>query len=280
MVASCYDLRTNQYSICAQDAETNDLATWVPQAEQPALTLDGSSLAYRSTDPAQPGLYTLALRVTAENRLTITQQSAISITHEVDAQWPTWSPDGKRIAYAQHEAEEQAWFVYIADVGNGPPQRMRAGEWPTWGPNGMLALTTCSAETECGIYVYDPLTDGLRRLTSSVQDRAAAWSPSGQEIAYMSDIGRSTNLYVVQVDSGHVRQLTRNLFTDGMPTWSPDGQRIAYITNRDDDWAVYVLHPALGEHNERILSLGAQSADWLRFHPVWVPPVLTLAPPR
>jgi Tol biopolymer transport system component len=281
LVATCYDHRTNQYDICAQNAEDNVLQTWLTMAEQPAMTLDGMRLAYRSTDVAHPGLYAVYLTsthaisdasatVVMSGVVSVTAQSPVTITTVAEAHHPTWSPDGTQVAFSQYDAAEEAWFIYIARVGSGePPARIHQGEWPDWGQNGLLAFTTCGEENACGIHIYDPRAQTLRKVTNSAQDRAPAWSPSGREIAYMSDIGRSMNLYVVQIDSGHVRQLTRNLFTDVMPTWSPDGQRIAYVTNRDDDWTVYVLHPAFGEQNLRLAVLGAESADQLRFHLCW-----------
>ena len=91
----------------------------------------------------------------------------------------------------------------------------------------------------------------------------------------MSDIGRSLNLYVVHAESGHVRQITTNLFTDILPAWSPDGQRIAFVNNRDDQWAMYTTHPyPQGGQETRIAALGAESADWLRFRLSWVAPVV------
>ena len=101
----------------------------------------------------------------------------------------------------------------------------------------------------------------------------AGWSPSGDELAYTSDIGRSNNLYVVHAQSGTVRQITRNLFTDSTPVWSPDGQRIAYVTNRDDDWAIYTIHP-YGDQQQHIAVLGAESADPQRFRLSWVAKVI------
>ena len=89
----------------------------------------------------------------------------------------------------------------------------------------------------------------------------------------MSDVGRSYNLYVVHAQSSHVRQITRDLFTDIVPTWSPDGQRIAYVTNRDDDWSLYTQHP-YGNRLEHLTPLGEQSADSLRFRISWVARVL------
>lgn len=290
IVASCYDHRSDQSSLCAQNAYDNQLQTLLPYAEQPALTLDGSVLSYRSTDPAQPGLYAVAVLTETETASalgttdpptatveTVTLGTPITITTATDAHYPTWSPKGMRLAYSQYDSLEQEWFVYIAlPDGTAAPRRIHQGEWPSWGPTGLLAFTTCSGENLCGIHIFDPTDWSLRRLTSSVQDRASGWSPSGDEIAYMSDIGRSYNLYVVHAQSSHVRQITRDLFTDIVPTWSPDGQRIAYVTNRDDDWSLYTQHP-YGNRLEHLTPLGAQSADGQRFRLSWVARVLHFA---
>ncbi len=271
LFATCYDPHSNQYDICAQNAEDQELKTWIPHAEQPAVTLDGKLLAYRSSAPAQPGLYAMD----------VLSGTVITITAAADAHYPTWSPDGRRVAYTQYDTEQADWFIYIAAIGSDtPPQRIRKGSWPDWGPNGLLAFTTCAAENDCGIYVYDPLTGALRRVTNSKQDKAAAWSPSGDEIAYSSDIGLSHNLYVVVVKvegdkAPWGRQITKNLFADVMPIWSPDGQRIAFITNHRDDWSVYSIHPWPGQGQpEHLFSLGAESADWQRLQLAWTAAVV------
>jgi tetratricopeptide (TPR) repeat protein len=267
LVATCYEPHDNRYDICAQNAEDNVLETWIRHAEQPAITLDGSWLAYRSADHQRPGLYAMD----------VISGTVVTITVDANAHHPTWSPDGTHLAYTQYDEEQADWFIYIAQVGaDKPPQQIRKGEWPSWGPGGFLAFTTCGQENDCGIYVYDPSTGALRKVTASKQDRAAAWSPSGDEIAYTSDIGLSFNLHIVNIKIADTwgRQITKNLFTDVMPVWSPDGQRIAFITNHNDDWSVYSIHPYPGVQAEHIVSLGAESADWQRIRLAWTAPIV------
>lgn len=261
LIGTCYNARDDQYDVCAQNADDEALETWILNAEQPDVSLDGRRLAYRSVDPKGAGLYALDLN----------DGTTITVTTAPSAHYPTWSPDGAQLAYTQYDQEQADWFIYIATVGSEePPQRIRQGAWPDWGPNGLLAFATCGTENECGIYTYDPESGNLARITNAKQDRAPAWSPSGDELAYMSDIGLSLNLYVVQTETMHVRQITKNLFTDVMPVWSPDGQRIAFLTNHNDGWSAYSIHPWPGEGQaEHILTVGAESADWQRMQLAW-----------
>lgn len=54
-----------------------------------------------------------------------------------------------------------------------------------------------------------------------------SWSPDGRSIAYSTDRGGATNVWVRDVSAGSERQLSTN--GGVMPTWSPDGAEIAYL---------------------------------------------------
>jgi len=97
-----------------------------------------------------------------------------------------------------------------------------------------------------------PIEKGpTRNLTrsSGSDDRAAAWSPDGKSIAYISDASGEDEIWITdqagkgeatKVSSGHEAQL-RN------PLWSPDGSRIAFS---DKDGKLFVVMVADGAEVE------------------------------
>jgi len=82
---------------------------------------------------------------------------------------------------------------------------------------------------------------------------ATSISPDGRQIVFarewidqMKDQSR-TNLWLVDVESGRVRELTRGNWRDSGPVWSPDSKRIAFLSDRDGTSQVNVAYMDTGE---------------------------------
>jgi hypothetical protein len=136
-------------------------------------------------------------------------------------QWlPHWSPDGQWIAYTD-EAEGGPW------AATGP-----AG----LGGGGILGSgigfgSTNPVRTFADIWrVRADGTGSPERLTDVPgDDRAAAYSPDGTQIALDSTRGGGTEIWIINADgSGAARQLTHAYGGTWGATWSPDGRRIAF----------------------------------------------------
>ena len=97
-------------------------------------------------------------------------------------------------------------------------------------------------------------------------------SPDGRQIVFargwidqMKDQSR-TNLWLVDVESGRVRELTRGNWRDTAPVWAPDSKRIAFLSDRDGTNQVHVLYVDTGDvaqltHLQRAASNLAWSPD-------------------
>jgi dipeptidyl aminopeptidase/acylaminoacyl peptidase len=98
---------------------------------------------------------------------------------------------------------------------------------------------------------------------------ATSISPDGRQIVFtrewtdqMKDQLR-TNLWVVDVDSGRVRELTRGGWRDSAPVWSPDSKRIAFLSDRDGTNQVHTMYVDTGEVAQLThLSRAASSLKW------------------
>lgn len=61
-----------------------------------------------------------------------------------------------------------------------------------------------------------------------------AYSPNGQEIVFTGSKGGISDLYLMNVQTGAVRQLTNDRYAQIQPTFSPDGRTIAFATDETD----------------------------------------------
>jgi len=59
-----------------------------------------------------------------------------------------------------------------------------------------------------------------------------AWSPDGRYVAFAALAGGVTDLYLYDLGTDSLRQLTNDAFADLEPAWSPDGRKIAFVTDR------------------------------------------------
>jgi len=69
-----------------------------------------------------------------------------------------------------------------------------------------------------------------------------AWSPDGEDIAFISDRDGNAEIYVMDQDGGNIQQLTFNDNQDEWPVWSPEGNNIAFHSNRYGDYEIFLVN--------------------------------------
>src|SRR5437660_966430 len=149
---------------------------------------------------------------------------------------PIWSPDGKRIAYANFHSGRSEVFV-INVVGTGETQLTTDGGFPgAWSPDGTRIAFANSSDGDDEIFLMNPDGRGVTRLTDNTfRDFPTAWSPNGAQILFQSDRDGDEELYVMNTDGTGVTRLTNSPGRDegDRAGWSPDGTRIVFSSDRD-----------------------------------------------
>lgn len=225
---------------------------------QPSWRRDGGALIFKSW--AEDGL----LIIPAGG-------GAASYVLDFSAHYPSFSPDGGRIAFSTQNFSEN-WQIYISPAdGGGSPQFFANGQYPIWGPSGHIAYSGCNPDASaCGIWLDNP-DDGEAavQLTASLLDLPVSWSSDGINLAYMSTYDGDWDVYNVNIYGG-VSLLTVNPSVDALPAWAPDGSGLAFISDRDGSWGIYLMRTD-GSEQRKIIDLGTQHHNWTSERLSWGP---------
>lgn len=141
---------------------------------------------------------------------------------------PTWSPDGKQLAYAStRSGTTQIWVMNANGSGqrqltHGLGGRIPDANVPCWSLDGKLITFWAGYEHKYGdIWVMEPDGKNPRRITQSqppINSDDPRWAPDATKIIYGCGSPGQRDMYVVDVKSGKTR-----LFAKGIQwcDWQP-----------------------------------------------------------
>ena len=157
---------------------------------------------------------------------------------------PTWSPDGKRLAYVSFEAKKPV--VYVHSLVDGKRQVAAnfkgSNSAPAWSPDGKTLAVSLSRDGGSQLFLINPDGSNVRRLmTSQAIDTEPRYSPDGRWIYFTSDRGGSPQIYRMPAGGGEPQRITFDGSYNVSPRISPDGRTLAYITRNDGKFQVALL---------------------------------------
>jgi Tol biopolymer transport system component len=185
--------------------------------EDVRLSPDGNFLAATRRDPKT---LRLGLWVSDLTRGITTRVSS----EDEDANFPSWSPDGKRIAYSSQTRD-----VYIREIDSGKREKVSEGREPAWSADGtVLMLARGRRYEEPGLFLNhvggDPKPVPFLQGADYYQP---AFSPDGRWVAYTSGESGEFQVYVQAFPTGRgKRQISKH--GGAQPVWRRDGRELFY----------------------------------------------------
>ena len=174
----------------------------------------------------------------------------------------TFSPDGKRVAYAWTNYEPRQAEVRIVDIeGTGVPEprtvlsseEMRGILPFDWSSDGEWLAVSVGRRDNSGQIGVLKVRDGSLRLLKTFGWRGPDklfFSPDGQYIAYdlpANDAVAQRDVFVIAVDGGSETKVVVDPASDVVMGWSPDGSQLLFASDRTGSNALWALPMAAGK---------------------------------
>lgn len=198
---------------------------------EPALSPDGSLIAYASDESGNPDIWIIDAQ--GGNALRLTDDPG-------DDRGPHWFPDGSAIAFVSNRSGRSAIWK-VPRLGGSSTLIVDNAQDPAISPDGQwLAVAQPDDRANLRIAVVNLQNPDRRRWLTGDTDglwnhEGPSWSPDGKVLCYSA--GR--DLWLVAADNGAPRRLTTDNEIDFRPSWSADGRYIYFSSHREGTSALW-----------------------------------------
>jgi TolB protein len=151
---------------------------------------------------------------------------------------PAWSPDGSKLAFMSSGQGDPE--IFTSDAGGGHMHRLTYAAGvdtsPAWNPKtGQQIVFVSDRGGDPELYMMN--ADGSSTEKLAMPDMGyvvdPAWSPNGQLLAFSwRRPSGNFDLYVMDIASRQLVELTRDAGRNERPSWAPDGRHIVFESTR------------------------------------------------
>lgn len=173
---------------------------------------------------------------------------------------PSWSPNGRYIAYVSFESQKPV--VWVQDLATGT-RRVAANfkgsnSAPAWSPDGSKLAVVLTTTGNSEIYVINAAGGSPKRVTySDAIDTEPTFSPDGSQLYFVSDRAGGPQIYHVPLSGGDAQRVTWDGRYNVSPRLSPDGRLLTFVRRENGVFRVYVKDLTTGDSH--LLSDGGYS---------------------
>ena len=167
---------------------------------------------------------------------------------------PSWSPDGKRVAYVSFETGIAK--VFIQEIASGRREAVLSQgtqiSSPSWSPDGKYLSVTLYQDGNAEIYILRLRDRTLTRMTNQFAiDTESSWSPKGNKILFTS--GRSGSPQIYELDLRKLNPKAKRVSFEGTynakASYLPNEEGIIFVHRSSDG----LFHIALKYKRENFI---------------------------
>ena len=194
--------------------------TWSP---------DGLYFALASQHEYFDNWYAYRVYISPINSPEVTRTLPLVDTINLWDVYPSWSPDGKKIAFTSDRARDGGKDIYVMNPDGSNVERLTYRPidkfGPVWSPDGTkIAFEGQTRENRSwNIFVMNADGTGILQLTHNLAPtdfHGPSWSPDGTRLAFASDHEGNNEIYVINIDGTGMKRLTNDPRSDCCPAWS------------------------------------------------------------
>lgn len=156
---------------------------------------------------------------------------------------PSWSPDGRQIAYVSFEKKRAQIFTVTVATG----QRRLLTDFPgingapAWSPDGRQLAVVLSKGGNPKIYSIDLSSGAMKQLTfGDAIDTEPRFSPDGRSLLFTSGRGGSPQIYSLTLANGQVTRITYDGTYNARASYTPNKQNIVMLHRENGSFNIGV----------------------------------------
>jgi TolB protein len=157
---------------------------------------------------------------------------------------PTWSPDGKHIAYVSFESSRPA--IYRQELATGKREKLTnfrgLNSAPAWSPDGTTLAMVLSKDGSPDIYLMNLASKQLTRITTHYAiDTEPAWMPDGKSLLFTSDRGGKPQIYRYDLRTRATERLTYEGDYNARARIAQDGRNVVMVHRQNRNFHIALL---------------------------------------